>query len=141
MRREVRNTGNLPLYGEAGDTRLVSQDIAADLLDDGLGRGVGAQLLSLILVVDIIANAHELATIVGAGQQDDGDAHDLGIGNALGVRSIGLEDELINTNGDRADQQGVELLVILVGGGRADIGQLPLEVWSRRETVSIISRD
>lgn len=119
---------NLPLDGKSGDAGLISQDVAANLLDDGLSWRISTQLLGLILVVDIVANAHELATIVGAGQQDDGDAHNLGVRDALSIWSIGLEDELVNSNGNGADQQSIELLVILVGGGRADVGQLPLEV-------------
>lgn len=122
------NRSNLPLDGKSGDTGLISQDVAANLLDDGLSGRISTQLLGLILVVDIVANAHELATIVGAGQQDDGDAHDFGVRDALSIWSIGLEDELVNSNGNGADQQSIELLVILVGGGRADVGQLPLEV-------------
>lgn len=96
--------GNLPLDGESGDAGLISQDIAANLLDDGLGWGISTQLLGLILVVDIVANAHEFATIIRAGQQDDCDAHDLGVRDALGIWSIGLEDEFVNSNGNGADQ-------------------------------------
>lgn len=58
---------NLPLDGKSGDAGLISQDVAANLLDDGLSGRISTQLLGLILVVDIVANAHELATIVGAG--------------------------------------------------------------------------
>lgn len=129
VEREIKHE-NIPLDGKAGDAGLVGQHVATDLLNDGLGRGVGGQLLGLVLVVDVVAHAHELATIVGAGQQDDGDTHNLGVGNALDVGGVGLEDELVDADGDGADEQSVELLVILVGGSRADVGQLPLEVCS-----------
>lgn len=112
----------IPLDGKASDAGLLGENVAADLLDNGLCRGVGAELLDLVLVVDIVADANEFATIVGAGQEDDGNAHDLSIGDALGVGGIGLEDELVDADGDGADQQGVELLVILVRGGGADVG-------------------
>lgn len=120
---------NIPLDGEARDAGLRIQDIAADLLNDWLGWRVGVQLLRLVLVVDVVADAHELAAVVGAGEQNDGDAEDLGVGDALRVRRVGLEDELVDADGDGPDEEGVQLLVILVRGCGADVGELPLEIW------------
>lgn len=104
----------IPLDREASHTGLLGKDVAADLLDDGLGRRVGIELLRLIFVVDVVSHAHELPTVVGASQEDDRDAHNLGIGNALGIRGIRLENELVDTDGNRSHQQGVQLLVILI---------------------------
>lgn len=124
-------SSSIPFDGEARDTRLLGKNIATDLLDDRLGRRVGIQLLRLVLIVDIVSNANELATIVGAGKQDDSDTHDFGIRNPLSVGGIGLEDELVDANRDGADQQGVELLVILVRGGRTNISQFPFKICVR----------
>lgn len=137
---QVHNANNVPLYRKAGDTWLLSQDVAADLLDDGLRRRVGVQLLGLVLVVDIVADADELAAVVGAGQEDDSDTEDLGVGDALSIGSVGLEDELVDADGDGADEEGVELLVVLVRGGRADVGQLPLEICGRKQSARVASR-
>ena len=37
---------------------------------------------------------------------------------ATGLGSIGLEDELVDTDGDGADEEGVKLLVVLITGSR-----------------------
>jgi hypothetical protein len=54
----------LPFDCEAGDSRLLCKYVATDTLDDGLSRRILVQLVAVVLVVDIVANAHELATIV-----------------------------------------------------------------------------
>lgn len=124
---------NIPLDSEAGDARLLGQDVAANLLNDGLGGRVGSQLLSLVLVVHIVSDADELAAVVSACQEDDSDAEDLSVGDALGVGGVGLEDELVDADGDGADEQGVELLVVLIAGSGTDVGELPLKVCARRQ--------
>lgn len=106
----------IPLDGKASHTGLLSKDVAADLLDNGLGGRVGIELFSLIFVVDVVSDAHKLSAVVGASQEDDGHAHDLGVGNALGVRGVRLKNELVDTDGNGSHQQGVQLLVILIAG-------------------------
>jgi hypothetical protein len=59
---------NVPLDGEARHARLLGQDVAADLVHDGLGRRVLGQGLVRVLVVDVVSDAHELAAVVGARQ-------------------------------------------------------------------------
>jgi hypothetical protein len=103
----------IPLDREASHTGLLSEDIAANTLNDGLGWGLCCQLLGVVLIVDIVANTDELAAVVAAGQEDDGNTQDFGGGDALQVGRIGLEDELVHADGDGADQEGVEFLVIL----------------------------
>jgi hypothetical protein len=102
----------IPLDGEAGHTGLLSEDIAANALNDGLGWRLRSQLLGVVLVVDIVANTDELTTVIAAGQEDDSDTQDFGGGDALQVGRIGLEDEFVHTDGDGADQEGIEFLVI-----------------------------
>jgi len=106
----------VPLDGEAGDTRLLGQDVAADFLDYGLGGGLVDQGLVGVFVVDVVAYAHELAAVVGAGEQDDGHTEDFSGGDVGGVWRVGLEDELVDADGDRADEEGVEFLVMLGAG-------------------------
>lgn len=106
-----------------------------------------------VLVVDVVAHAHELAVVVGAGEQDDGYAEDFGGGDAGGVGGVGFEDEFVYADGDGADEEGVEFLVVLgavgvglvaaaalVGGSvevglrgcGADVCELPLQVLLER---------
>jgi hypothetical protein len=47
-------------------------------------------------------------------QQDDGHAQDLVVRDTLGVGRVGLKDELVDADGDRTHEEGVEFLVILV---------------------------
>lgn len=148
--------GYVPLDGEARHAGLLSEDVSANALDDGLGRWLGVELGGVIFVVDVVADANKLAVVVGAGQKDDGDTEDVAIGDDLGVWRVGLEEELVDADGDGADEEGVELLIVLVAagrgmvsirvalhgargearagerslrGGRADVGELPLEIW------------
>lgn len=104
---------NIPLDGEASHTGLLSEDIAADTLNDGLGWGLSRQLLRVVLIVDIVTHTDKLTAVVAAGQEDDSDAQDLGGRDALQIRRIGLEDELVHADGDRADKKGVEFLIVL----------------------------
>jgi len=99
---------NLPLDSEAGNSWLLGEDVAADLLEDWLGWGIGVELLRVILVVDIVADSNELATVIGAGEED------LSIRDSGGVWCTGLEDELVDANWDGANEEGIELLVMLI---------------------------
>ena len=134
---------NIPLDGKARHSRLVGENVAADLVDNGLGGGVGGEFVRLVLVIDIIANTDKLAAIVGAGQENDSDAKDVGVGNAARLRSIGLEDELVYTDGDGANEERVELLVVLITVNRS----LALEnrlifghLWKAKEKEKLAAR-
>lgn len=113
---------HIPLDGKSRDSWLLSQNVAADLLNDGLWGRIINELLALVLVVDVVANAHKFATVVGARQQYHRDAQKLVDRDALCVRRLGLEDELIDTNRDGANEEGVEFLVVIIRGGGADVG-------------------
>ncbi len=119
---------NVPLDGEPCHARLLCQNVTANLLDDGLGRRIIDELLAVILVVDIVANAYELATIVCAGEKNHCDAKNLGIWDALRVGRVGLEHELVDANRDGPHQKRVQLLVIHIRRRGADISELPFEV-------------
>lgn len=94
----------IPLDSETRDTRLLGENIPADLFDDRFGRWVVNQSLVGVLVVDIVADADELAVIVGAGQEDDSNANDFGIRDLGEVWRVGLEDEFVDADGDWANK-------------------------------------
>lgn len=94
---------NVPFDSETRDTGLLSKNVATNLLDDGLRRWVGIQLVRLVLVVYIVSDAHKFATVVRASQQDDRDTQHLGIRNSLGIGSISLENEFVDANRNGAD--------------------------------------
>lgn len=105
---EVTNVEQyIPLDGKSSHTGLLSKNVATDLLDDGLGGGIGVELLRLIFVVDVVSHSHELTAVIGAGQEHDRHAHDLRVGDALGVRRVRLENELVNAHRDGSHQQSV----------------------------------
>lgn len=106
----------VPFDGEASDSRLLGKHVAPNLLDNGLRRRVGVELVGIVLVVHVVANADELATIVTAGQQDDSNTEDVCVWDAARLRGISLENKFVDTNRDRSDKEGVELLVVLVPG-------------------------
>jgi len=95
----------IPLDGKSGHARLLSENVATNLLNHRLGGGVVHQLLAIVFIVHIVTNADELAAIVGAGEKHDCHAKKLVNGDALGVRRVGLEDELIDANRDRTDEE------------------------------------
>lgn len=106
----------VPFDGEASDSRLLGKHVAADLLDDGLGRRVGVELIGIVLVIHVVANADEFAAIVRAGQQDDSNTEDVCVGDATRLGGVGLENKLVNTHRNRSDKERVELLVVLIPG-------------------------
>lgn len=110
--REIIEKKNIPLDGEPSHTGLLSKDIAANALNDGFGWGLCRQLLRVVLIVDIVANTDKFTAVVAASQEDHSDTEDLRGRNALQIGRICLENELVHTDGDRADQEGVEFLVI-----------------------------
>lgn len=106
--------------------------MSSNLLEDWLYWWIGGHLRVIILVVDIVANTDELAVVVRAGEEDDGNADDVGWWNAGRVWGGGLEDELVDADWDWADEEGVQLLVVLGRLGGADVNELPLEVCGKR---------
>ena len=79
---------------------------------DSIAVNLGRQMSEISSLFD--GRTNELATIVGAGQKDDSNAQDISIGDALSIGRISFEDELVDTDGDRADEERVELLIILI---------------------------
>lgn len=92
-----------PLDGEAGYARLLSKDVSLNSVDNGLCRGLGVELLRIVLIVDIVANTHKLTTIVGTCQENDSNAQNVCFGDAGRVGGVRFEDELVDTDRDGAD--------------------------------------
>ena len=119
MTHPVDKTGRIkPFDSESGDSWLFSEDVSSDLLENGLGWRISIELLRVIFVVDIVSDSNKLSAVVGTGEEDDGDAEDFSIWDALCVRWVGLEDELVDANWDGADEEGVELLVMFIATSR-----------------------
>lgn len=115
----------LPLDSESCHSGLLCKHVAADLFDDRLRRRIGVQILVIVFVVHVVSNAYEFSSIVGAGEENDSDAEDFRRRQAGGVGRIGFKDELVNTDGDGPDEQGVEFLIVFCGRGRADVSEFP----------------
>jgi hypothetical protein len=103
--------------------------MTAHLVNHRFRGGLQLQRLVCVLVVDVVADADELAVLVAARQQDDGDADDFAVRDARQVRRVGLEDEFVDADGDGPHGDGVELLVVFIAGCRADVGEFPFEVY------------
>ena len=70
------------------------------------------ELFCVVFIVDIVANAYELSSVVGTCEKNDSDAQDFGGWEAGKIGRIGFEDELVDSDWDRADKESVELLVM-----------------------------
>lgn len=106
----------VPFDSKAGDSRLLRKNIASNLLDDRLGRRVGVELIRVVFVIHVVANANEFTAIVGASQQDDSNTEYVCVGNARCFGGISLENEFVDTDGDRPNEERVQFLVILIAG-------------------------
>jgi hypothetical protein len=103
----------IPLDGEPSNSGLLVQDVTDDPLEDGLAGGLVVHLGGVVLVVHVVADTDKLTAVVGTGEEEDGDAHDLGDGKLGHIRGVGLEEELVDTDGDGTNEQVTELLVII----------------------------
>ena len=101
-----------PLNCESCHSGLRFQDISSHSLNDGLCWWLAVEFLAIILVVHVVPNSDELAPIVGACQKDDSDANNLRRGQARQIGGIGFEEEFVYANGNRANEERVQLLVM-----------------------------
>lgn len=96
-----------PFDSETGHTWLLCEDVSLYSLNDRLRRWLSVELIRVVLVVDVVSDAHKLAAIVGAGQEDDRHAKDISVGDASGVGSLGLEDEFVDSDRNGTDKKRV----------------------------------
>lgn len=74
--------------------------MSGKFLYEGLLRRVLIQLLLFVVVVNIVANSEEFLLVVGAGDQNASDTHDVILLQHSVVRGFSLEEfELIHTSG------------------------------------------
>ena len=92
-------------------------------------RGGGGQILRVeVLVVHVKSNAHKLLFLVTARHQYDCHAQHF-VGRKFGrVRGIGLQDKLVQSDGDWSDQYFVQDLVLMRVVCTPHVQDLPLEV-------------
>lgn len=107
----------IPFDSEAGHSGLLGKDVTPDLLDDRFSRRVGVELIGFVFIIHVIADANKFTAVIRASQQDDRNTKYVCVRNAARFGGIGFKDEFIHTDGDRADEERVELLIILVAGG------------------------
>lgn len=74
--------GCLPLDGESRHSGLFSKHVALDSLNNGLCGRLSVELRRIVFVVDIVSDADEFATIVGAGQKNHSYSNDVGVGDS-----------------------------------------------------------
>lgn len=125
--------GGLPFDSESRHSWFLGEDIPLDAFNDWLRRWLVVQLLAIVFIVDVVSDSYELAVIVGARKEDHCDAKDLAGGNLLQIWGIGLKDEFVDAYWNRANEERVELLVVLRAGCRADISELPFEIYTGGE--------
>lgn len=105
--------GDPPFDREPRHTGLFGQHISLHTINLQVGGGLSVHLFRIISIVDVVSNAHEFSVMVAACKKDDCDAEDLSCRDASEVWRIGFEDEFVDTDRDWADEEGVELLVVL----------------------------
>ena len=97
--------GIIPFDGKACHTRLLSKHIAPDTLDVGFAWRLSIELLRVIFIIDVVSDTDEFSVVVTAREEDHSDTQDLRVGDALQVRRVGFEDELVDTYWDGADEK------------------------------------
>ncbi len=102
----------LPLDCKSCNSGLLGQHIPPHPLHDRFDGRLGVQLVRVVLVVDIVTHTHEFPPVVTAGQQYDCDAQDFGCRDAFQVGGVGFEDEFVDADGNWADEEGVEFLIM-----------------------------
>ena len=134
----VRTGANIPFDSKSGDAGLLGEDVAPDALEEGSWGRVVVQLLVVVLVVHIVADADKLVALIGAREKNHRHAEDLVGGDLLQGRGGGCEDEFVDALRYRADRDLLEVDVVLVGLGGADVGELPVDVCEEGENLLVI---
>jgi len=103
----------VPLDGKSCNAWLLCQDVALDLLDDGLRRGFRVESLVGVLVVNVVTHTNELSAVIAAAEEDDRHAQDLAVGDPGEVWRVRLEDKLVDAYWNGTNEERVKLLVVL----------------------------
>lgn len=97
----------VPVDVETGHPRVWGQDIPLELREVWLQGWVLPQLRVGVLIVDIVAHADELLSVVGAGDEDHGHTYRVGLRDEGWIGGISLKDKHVSPCWDRADQYRV----------------------------------
>lgn len=141
----------IPLDGKSSNTGLLGKDVPHNSIGLNLFRRLVVEFLRIVFVAHVITNTNELTTVIRASKKDNGNPQDLRRRKFGKSRGFGLKNELVHTDGDRTNKEGVKLLIVLgtvenlskyeIGDekqwilmgyslrvGRTDIGKLPLKI-------------
>jgi len=110
---EHQSASGIPLDSKASNPRLLSEHISSHTFHIWFRRGLVVELLGIVFIVNIVADADELSVVVTTSEEDDCHAQDFCSGDAAKIRGIGFEDEFVHADGDGANEEGIELLVVL----------------------------
>ena len=103
-----------PFDRKSGNPWLFSKNVSSNSLQNRLWRGVGIELVRVVLVIDIVSNSHEFTAIVSTGEEDNGDAENFGIWDSRSVGRVGLEYEFIDSDRYWAYEERIELLIVFI---------------------------
>jgi hypothetical protein len=103
----------IPFDSKPRNPRLLRQNIPTNLLNHRLARRILRQAFIGVLIIDVVAHAHELAAIVAAGEKNDRDANNFGAWDVGRIGRIGFEDEFVGSWRNGTDEKRVEFLIVL----------------------------
>ena len=103
----------IPLDSKSSNTGLLGEDVPHDSIGLNLFRRLVVELLRIVFVAHVITNTNEFTTIIRASKKNNGNPQDLGRGKFGKGRGFGLKNELVHTDGDGTNKEGVELLIVL----------------------------
>lgn len=102
-----------PLDSKPRNAGFLSEHIPLNMINVQFGRILGVHFFRIVCIIDVVSYANELSAIVAAREEDDRDTKYLGCRNTFEVWSVGFEDEFVDADGDRANEEGIKLLVVL----------------------------
>mmetsp|Transcript_4263 Transcript_4263/g.11626 ORF Transcript_4263/g.11626 Transcript_4263/m.11626 type:complete len:246 (-) Transcript_4263:167-904(-) len=118
----------VPRNGKLGHPRLVGQNLSLHAIQRQRRRrgAIPFHVVTHQFVIHVITDATKFALLVTARDQHDRDAQNFG--QIVHGRCVGLQTKLVDTDGDRADQNFVQHLILGGVVRRTDVQDLPFEV-------------
>ena len=96
---------DIPFDGKPRHSGLLCQDVPLHLLYDWLAWRLCIQCFVCVLVVNIVADADELASIIAAGEEDDGNAQDFGAGQTGEIGRVSFEEEFVGAHRNGSNKE------------------------------------
>ena len=103
----------IPLDGKSGNTGLLGEDVPHNPIGLNLFRRFVVEFLRIVFVAHVIANTNEFTTVIRTSKKNNGNSQDLRRGKLGKSRGFGLKNELVHTDGDGTNKEGVKLLIVL----------------------------